>query len=226
MIARFVQRFRSTRCSNSPTEDDVEEALLAFDPDDELAAIIAMPPTIPATLRTMITDAVCARFDFSEDLDGWLHSPSIVLGGATPFEHIALGDGVAVLRAPWHRRAGDYRGGRPWHSHKRYRGARRQSSPGSQTDCNTSRGEKAMSHSSTRSQGLTLVGLREEQLELFPEGGIQAISRAHARASVSPGWWPVVAPVFAVHNVAVQQCREIDGRLALTAASSATRTQH
>lgn len=85
--------------SNSPTDDDVEEALLAFDPDDELAAIIAMPPTIPATLRTMITDAVCARFEFSEDLDGWLHSPSIVLGGATPFDHIALGDGVAVLRA-------------------------------------------------------------------------------------------------------------------------------
>lgn len=79
--------------SDSPTEEDVEEALLAVDPDDVLAAVIAMPLSIPAPLRTMITDAAC-EFD-DDDLDAWLHSPSIALGGETPFERVALGDGEA-----------------------------------------------------------------------------------------------------------------------------------
>lgn len=85
--------------NHSHVEDDTEEALLAFDPDEALDAVIAMPPTIPTQLREMITATVCARFEWPEDLDAWLNTPSIVLGGATPFERLALGDGTAVLLA-------------------------------------------------------------------------------------------------------------------------------
>ena len=76
-----------------------EDAALSFDADDDVAAIIPMPPSIPRIVRAAITVTVARRFEFAEDLDAWLHAPNAVLGGATPFERIVDGDGIAVLRA-------------------------------------------------------------------------------------------------------------------------------
>lgn len=81
------------------TSEGLEQSLLAFDPDDDLAAIIAMPTTIPSAVRNVITETVCARFEFIEDLEIWLYAPNVALGGASPFERLAESDGRSVLRA-------------------------------------------------------------------------------------------------------------------------------
>jgi hypothetical protein len=81
------------------TEDDIEAALLDFDPDEVLNSVVPMPPSIPAGSRKQIADAACVKFEYYEDLDIWLHSPNITLGGATPFERIVRGDSEAVLLA-------------------------------------------------------------------------------------------------------------------------------
>lgn len=73
-----------------------------------------------------------------------------------------------------------------------------------------------MTHVSTSRE----ANLRGEQLELFPEGGVQAINPTHARSSVSPGWWPVVARLFAVEHAVVQECREVGGQLTVRATSA------
>lgn len=86
-------------CPDSPTEYEIEQGLLAFDPDAQMAEVIAMPPSIREPLREMIVATLCARFEFYDDLEAWLYAPSVVLGGETPFERIALGDGEAVLLA-------------------------------------------------------------------------------------------------------------------------------
>ena len=76
-----------------------EQAITNFDVDDDLASIIPMPETIPAVIRATITTAIAERFEFSEDLDAWLHAPHDALAGDTPFERIVEGDGIAVLVA-------------------------------------------------------------------------------------------------------------------------------
>ena len=81
------------------THGPSEDTLLAFDADDDMAAIIPMPPEIPSIVRAAITVTVAQRFEFAEDVDAWLHAPNAALGGATPFERLVLADGIAVLRA-------------------------------------------------------------------------------------------------------------------------------
>lgn len=73
--------------------------LLDFDVDADLRAIIPMPATIPAPVRASISHALGASFTYADDLDAWVHAPHAALHGATPFETIVAGDGIAVLRA-------------------------------------------------------------------------------------------------------------------------------
>jgi hypothetical protein len=82
-----------------PDRDATEHELLAFDPDEDLAALVAMPLTIAAPVRSAITRAVAHRFAFAEDLDDWLHAPNESINGRSPFECVVAGDGAAVLRA-------------------------------------------------------------------------------------------------------------------------------
>lgn len=77
-----------------------EHDSLSFDVEDEIASIIPMPRTIPADLQAAITLALSGRFEFYDDeLDAWLHTPNDALGGASPFDRLVDGDGVAVLLA-------------------------------------------------------------------------------------------------------------------------------
>lgn len=78
--------------------EEIERALLDFDVDADIAAIIPMPPTIPLAVRAAITRALGDRFQDGDDaLNDWLHSPNESLAGATPFERVVAGDGIAVL---------------------------------------------------------------------------------------------------------------------------------
>lgn len=81
------------------TNEEFERALLAFDPEDDLAQIIPMPSTIPQLVRAAITQALGDQFGFADELDDWLHGPNDALAGATPFECVVAGDGIAVLVA-------------------------------------------------------------------------------------------------------------------------------
>lgn len=84
---------------SSATDGDLERALVAFDPEDDMAQIIPMPPAIPPAVRVAITQALGRRFEFADELDDWLHNPNDALAAATPFERIVAGDGLAVLVA-------------------------------------------------------------------------------------------------------------------------------
>lgn len=75
----------------------LEEALLHFDVEEDLAAIIPMPRTIPPSVRMAITKAACERFMFADELDDWLHAPDEGLSDRTPFETIVAGEGEIVL---------------------------------------------------------------------------------------------------------------------------------
>lgn len=57
------------------------------------------------------------------------------------------------------------------------------------------------------------------QLELFDHAGpgLLGISAHVARAEVSPGWWPLLAPLFEEEELVINECRERDGRLVLVA---------
>lgn len=83
----------------SANEADLERELLAFDPEEDVAAAIPMPPTIPADVRSAITDALLERFADPEALDAWLHTPQATLDGESPFARIVDGHGHAVLFA-------------------------------------------------------------------------------------------------------------------------------
>lgn len=97
---REVRTAISTELVRAAAADrDIEEVLLGVDPEVQMGELIAMPPSIPASVREIITSSVAARFEFDDDLAVCLHSPSMVLGGETPFERVALGDGEGVLLA-------------------------------------------------------------------------------------------------------------------------------
>ena len=96
---------RSAPGSSAP----LEEALLHFDVEEDLAAIIPMPLTIPPAVRMAITKAACERFEFADELDGWLHAPDAGLGGRTPFEAIVEGEGEGVLAVLMVQRTDDHR---------------------------------------------------------------------------------------------------------------------
>jgi len=90
---------------------ELEASLLDFDPNDDLEALVPMPPAISAGVRRTLTATFARRFVRYRDLDAWLHTPHPALGGDTPFERIVDGDGISVLRAllashsqGWHRR--------------------------------------------------------------------------------------------------------------------------
>jgi len=67
---------------------------------------------------------------------------------------------------------------------------------------------------------------RTTQLELFPPArdcadASETVQRETARALVSPGWWPFVAPLFdPADNIEVRVCEERDGELILEAAGT------
>jgi hypothetical protein len=83
----------------SPDSVTLDEELVAFDADEDMASLIAMPRSIPAATRARITSLAGERFEHSEHLDAWLHAPNDQLDGETPFDRIIEGDGAAVLRA-------------------------------------------------------------------------------------------------------------------------------
>ena len=100
--AQLVSPLHLLRSSSAVTEGDEElkRALLAFDVDADIAAIIPMPSTIPPVVRAAITQALSERFQEDDDaMEDWLHSSSKALDGATPFERVVAGDGMAVLTA-------------------------------------------------------------------------------------------------------------------------------
>lgn len=78
---------------------DPEASLLGFDAEEDLASLVPMPPSIPAAVRQALTSAFTARFEHHDELDAWLHEPHSALGGRSPFEQLAGGDGEGVLRA-------------------------------------------------------------------------------------------------------------------------------
>lgn len=57
------------------------------------------------------------------------------------------------------------------------------------------------------------------QLELFDHVGpeLPGIPAKVARAQVSPGWWPLLAPLFDEEELIIIECREREGRLVLVA---------
>lgn len=73
--------------------------LLEFDVEDDMAALIPMPPSIAAPIRSAISRELARRFEFADELDGWLHAAHDQLGGSTPFECVVAGAGIAVLGA-------------------------------------------------------------------------------------------------------------------------------
>jgi hypothetical protein len=99
MDAASARRFLEVVRTALVPRKKLEEELLAFDADEDLAAIIPMPSTIPAPIRGAITRAVGSRFEFASDLDAWLCAPHEALGGDAPLNRIIYGDGLAVLRA-------------------------------------------------------------------------------------------------------------------------------
>jgi hypothetical protein len=98
MASTFSTTPREKLATDDRNGDDGEIArtIAEIDVDDDIAAIIPMPKTIPAAVRTAITDAFM-RLSDGEDLDRWLHEAHELLGGASPFERIVSGDGTAVL---------------------------------------------------------------------------------------------------------------------------------
>ncbi|HEY0994843.1 MAG TPA: hypothetical protein VGD77_02510 [Gemmatimonadaceae bacterium] len=72
---------------------------LEFDVEDDIASIIPMPASIAVPIRSAISRELARRFEFADDLDGWLHAAHDRLGGATPFECVVAGDGLGVLGA-------------------------------------------------------------------------------------------------------------------------------
>jgi len=89
---------------------ELEASLLDFDPNDDLEALVPMPPAISAGVRRALTAIFAHRFVRYRDLDAWLHAPHPALGGDTPFERIVDGDGMNVLQTllaakslGWHR---------------------------------------------------------------------------------------------------------------------------
>lgn len=64
--------------------------------------------------------------------------------------------------------------------------------------------------------------IASEQLDLFSVGGADVqdhgVSAAEARACVSPGWWPIIERLFDPSlELIVDECREVEGQLALRA---------
>ena len=66
------------------------------------------------------------------------------------------------------------------------------------------------------------------QFELFspfgesvPSTDVMELSEVYARASVSPGWWPLLVPLFDndAADVTIHACAEVDGQLVLHASS-------
>lgn len=96
--ARDANRLVLVR-SEARLSEALDDAPLAFDVDDDVAAIIPMPPSIPASIRAAITRALGEQFEFADDLHEWLHAPCEALAGKTPFERVVAGDGAAVLLA-------------------------------------------------------------------------------------------------------------------------------
>jgi len=85
---------------NALLEDALLEArLLSFDVEEDLEAVVPMPPTIPLGVRHALTKLFIRRFTYYRELDLWLHLPHPALRGRTPYERIVDGDGVSVLRA-------------------------------------------------------------------------------------------------------------------------------
>lgn len=84
---------------NVGSMDALERTVTDFDVEDDLAAIIPMPDTIPAVIRMTITRVIGRRFTFADELDTWLHEPHDAFGGDTPFERLVYGDGIPVLMA-------------------------------------------------------------------------------------------------------------------------------
>ena len=82
-----------------PADEALAAGLTAFDVEEDIESIVAMPPTIPRALRRVLTTAFARRFDYHAELDVWLHLPHPALGAETPFERLVGGDGWSVLRA-------------------------------------------------------------------------------------------------------------------------------
>lgn len=81
------------------------------------------------------------------------------------------------------------------------------------------------SHADAAESSSAVNGL---QLDLFsppaesvPPTGTTTISAVHARASVSPGWWPLLAPLFGddAWDISVHACAEVNGQLVLDTSS-------
>jgi len=89
----------------------LEAQLLNFDAEEDLEAVVPMPPTIPLGVRHALTKLFIRRFTYYRELDLWLHLPHPTLRGRTPYERIADGDGVSVLRALLGSRALGWRSG-------------------------------------------------------------------------------------------------------------------
>ena len=89
----------------------LEAELLNFDVEEDLEAVVPMPPTIPLGVRHALTKLFIRRFSYYRELDLWLHLPHPALRGRTPYERIADGDGVSVLRALLGARALGWRRG-------------------------------------------------------------------------------------------------------------------
>lgn len=80
-----------------------------------------------------------------------------------------------------------------------------------------------MPHDVSNPSGRSATSEDPLQLNLFSELdrlslNEQPVPMAVARAAVSPGWWPLVQPLFEEEaGIAVYECREVAGRLALRA---------
>lgn len=105
-VARFSERGVSRQQlppltlvrSSPPAPVALDEEPEVFDIDDDIASIIPMSPAIPDGTRAEITRRIGEKFEYSDQLDAWLHAPHAQLEGDTPFDRVVQGDGMAVLR--------------------------------------------------------------------------------------------------------------------------------
>lgn len=81
------------------SSDDTDPKSREFNDGGVIGGIVPVPLAIPPALRDALEQMMTLRFGGDSDrLEKWLHADHPALHGASPFETLAAGDGVAVLR--------------------------------------------------------------------------------------------------------------------------------
>jgi hypothetical protein len=94
----------------SPASTSAHHAIVSSEPEERealqfeeevatLAGIVPVPSHVTRAMRGILERALLMRFEFAEDVDAWMTGSNARLNGASPYERLLDGDGMAVLRA-------------------------------------------------------------------------------------------------------------------------------